>query len=343
MSEAPEPMPTEPLKEPAQSSEDLPVQGDTCLNCEHPVEAAFCPQCGQSTRDLRISFKSLAHDFMGDVFTFDSKLFRTLKPLFIKPGALTESFMLGHRVRFVPPLRLFIFSSLIFFVTIHYSMPINRDIVIKTDAETTEQGVDDPNKPTDQATDNQDPDTEQPNPASPAKNKKHKFNVDTGLEGNDTFLGRKINELVKRQEARFEHLDEDEAARLFVNQLFRVLSKALLLIMPLFALFLKLLYIRRDPFYLDHLIFAFHYHAFLFVFITCVIIFNLIFDGTWVVVSTVLSCIFVPQVYMYLSLKRVYQQGWIRTLVKYFLLMTCYFGTMIPFASIIALLAFLTA
>ena len=54
--------------------------------------------------------------FLNDYFTFDSKIFRSIRPLFSKPGFLTLEYLSGRRVRYIPPLRLFIFSSIIFFL-----------------------------------------------------------------------------------------------------------------------------------------------------------------------------------------------------------------------------------
>lgn len=54
--------------------------------------------------------------FLNDYFTFDSKIFRSIRPLFAKPGFLTLEYLEGRRVSYIPPLRLFIFSSIIFFL-----------------------------------------------------------------------------------------------------------------------------------------------------------------------------------------------------------------------------------
>ncbi|NIR48263.1 DUF3667 domain-containing protein [candidate division KSB1 bacterium] len=60
-------------------------------------------------------------EFLGDVFTFDSRFFRTFVPLIAKPGFLTVRFNAGQRVRYVPPLRLYLFVSVIFFFTLALS------------------------------------------------------------------------------------------------------------------------------------------------------------------------------------------------------------------------------
>lgn len=102
-----------------------------CKNCGTPVEIIYCPNCGQSIQEIRVSVTRLLMDFMGDYFTFDSKLFRSLKPLFFKPGFLTNAFMQGKRVPYIPPLRMYIFCSIIFFLA----------LALNTETEAEDQGI----------------------------------------------------------------------------------------------------------------------------------------------------------------------------------------------------------
>ncbi len=76
----------------------------------------FCPTCGQETHDKIVTFKSFIADFLGDYFTFDSKIFRSVIPLFTNPGFLTNEYLAGKRVKYILPLRLYIFISIVFFL-----------------------------------------------------------------------------------------------------------------------------------------------------------------------------------------------------------------------------------
>ena len=67
------------------------------------------------------SFRSFLEQFLGDYFTFDSKIIRSVMPLLFMPGKLTQEYMLGRRARYIPPLRMFIFLSVIFFLVIGWS------------------------------------------------------------------------------------------------------------------------------------------------------------------------------------------------------------------------------
>lgn len=89
----------------------------TCLNCGAEIDLSFdyCPHCGQSTFK-ESDLKSFISHFMTDYFTFDSKIFKSLSPLVSRPGFLTLEYLEGKRIQYIPPLRLFIFSSIIFFL-----------------------------------------------------------------------------------------------------------------------------------------------------------------------------------------------------------------------------------
>jgi hypothetical protein len=90
---------------------------------------------------------------------------------------------------------------------------------------------------------------------------------------------------------------------------------------PLFAFILKALYIRQRRYYVEHLVYALHVHSFLYV---AVIITSLLAMGAkqtvpvlsgWII--GLMSCAIVVQIF--LSIRRVYRQGWFFTMVKFFL------------------------
>lgn len=99
-------------------SASTPVRN--CLNCGHslPEGDAFCGRCGQEAREQGESLASFFKHFLSDYFTFDSKIGRSFFPLLFKPGFLTAEFLAGRRVRYIPPLRLYIFISIVFFLVL---------------------------------------------------------------------------------------------------------------------------------------------------------------------------------------------------------------------------------
>lgn len=92
-----------------------------CANCLTPLAGPFCAQCGQHVADYHRSVWRFVADFFDNAFCWDNKLFRTLDPLLKRPGFLTQEFMAGRRVRYVHPLRLFLFTSAICLTLLQYT------------------------------------------------------------------------------------------------------------------------------------------------------------------------------------------------------------------------------
>ena len=87
-----------------------------CKNCAAPVFGPFCAACGQPTDVHRRSVLHLLHDLFKDIASFDSRILRTVIALFAEPGELSLAFHAGRTQRYVPPVRLYLFVSLIFFL-----------------------------------------------------------------------------------------------------------------------------------------------------------------------------------------------------------------------------------
>ena len=82
-----------------------------CANCDTALAGPFCSQCGQHDKDYHRSLWRFFSDFLDNTFCWDNKFLLTVKPLVRQPGFLTQEFMAGHRVRYVHPLRMFLFTS----------------------------------------------------------------------------------------------------------------------------------------------------------------------------------------------------------------------------------------
>lgn len=91
-----------------------------CLNCGAEVTGKFCSNCGQENLETRENFFHLAFHFISDYFHFDSKFFRSLIPLFIKPGFLTKEYWEGRRASYIHPLRIFFFIAILFMIAANY-------------------------------------------------------------------------------------------------------------------------------------------------------------------------------------------------------------------------------
>jgi hypothetical protein len=92
-----------------------------CRNCGAVIAGHFCANCGQAA-DVHVpSTQELIHDALEGVTHSDSRLWRTLKLLWFKPGSLTLEFIAGRRAAFLPPFRLYLVLSVLFFLMASFS------------------------------------------------------------------------------------------------------------------------------------------------------------------------------------------------------------------------------
>ena len=86
-----------------------------CDNCGAEKHGRFCAICGQNDRDYNRSLFSVIFDFFRELFEVDSKFGRTLKTMFLEPGVLAIEFRNNRRANYITPIRLYLFSSILFF------------------------------------------------------------------------------------------------------------------------------------------------------------------------------------------------------------------------------------
>jgi len=101
-----------------------------CENCHAKVQGLYCSQCGQSIESTLKYFWTVVLHILDDIFSFDSRASRTLFPLLFKPGFLTNEYVAGRRVHYVPPLRLYLFISIIFFISLKFFTDDDRFLSI---------------------------------------------------------------------------------------------------------------------------------------------------------------------------------------------------------------------
>ncbi|HET6546177.1 MAG TPA: DUF3667 domain-containing protein [Rhodanobacteraceae bacterium] len=157
-----------------------------------------------------------------------------------------------------------------------------------------------------------------------------------------------LNDLVKHMQDNLAAAKHDPGRA--IAGLFSVLPQTLVVLMPLFAVLLKILYIFKRRLYMEHLMVALHSHAFIFLSLLLLCLLSWIrawaaTHATWL--SSPLALlgaavwIWLP-IYLFLMQKRVYRQGWIMTFMKYCVVGFCYL-VMIGFGlagAVIASLAF---
>lgn len=365
---------------PAPNAAELPARN--CENCGRALLGEYCYACGQPVKGLVRHFSSIIGDFADSVLNLDTRLPRTLWPLLARPGFLTTEYFAGRRVRYVSPVRLFVFISIITFFIAQLTLSFGDSVNFDDDKDSFDKAatVQEVEKARDQALAGiakarQDLagtpgaggadvglrmseraiqkkaqkriDALRKTPAAPAAGAKGDEDEDFDISFNGSpwnartnpiavsWLPRFANDWLNSQAGRVKgnlnRLKEDPNA--FKDALLSAVPSTLFILLPLFALMLKILYVFKRRLYMEHLIVALHSHAFLC--LALLLMFVTIALQNWLASESgalhslfgwieALLWVWMP-IYLLIMQKRVYAQGWLMTLVKYCLLGFCYF------------------
>ena len=96
-----------------------------CPNCGACAPEQFCARCGQQQRSLDLSIWDLLKEHLQDAFNLEGRLFRTVRVMSTRPGALTRDYLSGKRTRYTHPVRLYLVMSAVFFATYLFTRPID--------------------------------------------------------------------------------------------------------------------------------------------------------------------------------------------------------------------------
>src|SRR5688572_3448157 len=116
------------------SSDTPPITSRRCQNCGSPLLGEHCYACGQPTKGLVRHFSSIIGDFLDSVFNFDTRTLRTLGPLLVKPGYLSNEYFHGHRVRYVSPVRLFFFLCISAFFALQLTVDTDFGGIVRNES-----------------------------------------------------------------------------------------------------------------------------------------------------------------------------------------------------------------
>jgi hypothetical protein len=334
---------------------------EQCLNCKTPLSGQYCANCGQRARSRLISLWELITDAFGDLFELDSRLWRTLIPLFARPGVLTKDYLEGRRVRFMPPFRTYLVLSIIFFLIAFFDPKKDLQILFEPE-ETQSSAVTETETSPDEAQVRQEvlDQLEEAGVELSDEEKEDLKAVEKGLSINigegtaesacefDDFENTQLPEwLAKRlTKERLLQVCKKVTAndgRDFLNRLLDNVPAALFFLLPLMALVLKVLYPLSKRYYVEHLLFVVHFHAFFFLVLTLQILFSrtgvLMAIPEGAVTATIVAISFYIPVYLYKAMRRVYGQGHLLTLLKYLMLVVAYaigFALVLLIATLIA-------
>lgn len=98
-----------------EESTDLRNEGN-CLNCGAHVQGNFCSNCGQKFQPTKLPIKQFLEDAVETLFNIDNRWFRTLRELFLNPGKVTSEYIEGKRAKYLPPLRIYLSISIVYFL-----------------------------------------------------------------------------------------------------------------------------------------------------------------------------------------------------------------------------------
>ena len=344
------------------------VKLPTCPNCATDLSQGenFCPTCGQPNHDVNVTFSHVLEETLEGLFHFDSKVWITFRDLLLKPGKLTVDFLAGRRARFVPPIRLYVFVSLVFFFLLGREAShgdANRGPIIEFG----------PNNPPAAFT-RTDSLVASPrgggggfiferDSAQSAQARKRGTRVSFDGVGdltstdlaNPALLARVsegepalLDSLIRArggQPGFWKRLSYRQTARLSAkqealgHQLVQNLSVGMFLLMPLFALLLKLFYRRSRPLYVQHLIFSVHLHSFFFVLFSFLLLVTMALPKTRYVPTSL--PLLAMMLYWLLALRRFSGQSLRRTLWKGPLLAAGYLGMLLFFTFSVLMISLL--
>lgn len=106
-----------------------------CANCGTPLYGHYCAECGQHARESARSLGTLFHDAWHVLTHIDGRFWQTLRRLAFSPGFLTNEYFAERRARYIPPFRLYIVVSLIFFFLASVSSLFDTETPIQLDGE----------------------------------------------------------------------------------------------------------------------------------------------------------------------------------------------------------------
>jgi hypothetical protein len=346
------------------SVDEAPAVSPDCLNCGTRLKGQYCGHCGQRSRSRLISLWELLSDAFGDLLEIDSRLWKTLVPLMIRPGQLTRDYLKGRRARFMPPFRMYLVLSLLFFVVAFFDPHEQLNLFFEPEPEATteeiasetrqqkleildellEEGIlaggdELPEDVVDELSElrlqlGEDGDLE----------------TDCNLDASDVADLEKLPGWIARRltPERLKRVCEKtqiDGGRAFVDKMLDNIPAALIVLLPLMAFVLKALYPLSRRYYVEHLLFFVHFHAFFFLILTLQILLmrlsTLLHIPEAVPILIIVATSFYVPVYLFKSMRRVYEQGGFVTSLKFVALLVAYLsGFIATMLGVLAIAAF---
>lgn len=333
----------------------LSVQGNSqlCPNCNFPLtdDAVFCQKCGQKISAIRLTVKEFISQFFANVFNLDSKIFQTFGAIFI-PGKLSNAFLKGQRKKYIHPIRLFLVFMVIAVAALNFQKNLTppgnlrKAHIDRYNERKRLMGV------LDQSIDTIVANTDQHSVHETLDSLSNLFYRNSGRRVDSINLNDAIkiandadfyislddfgkyspdeildvydvkgftNRLKLRQKVK---LIQEETS--FIPFVLGKATWSVFIVLLLLTLAFRVLYFWSDFLYLEHLIFGIHLNSF-FLIIASILI--LIPEHT---LSYTLPIAFlVMAIYLFIAMKRVYNQSYVVTFIKWLVVLVCYFMSFI--------------
>ena len=331
----------------------LAYRGVSCLNCEHPLDISdkFCPNCSQANTTKKLTIRDFFSEFFASIISYDSKLRKTLSALIFKPGKISIDYIKGKRLTYTNPFRFLLSLAFIYFIMISLTsdfsgldrLGLDNDNInfsnsdfVKWEGETQKERINNS-----AVFDSIMKKNKQKNDSILSLNPKLYFNsiatksfmqrffnkieyFQSGIKKNMFFS---YDETLKKLliEDTTENKNAFSIARsvvkiknqpgTFVNYMVSKIPFIIFFFLPVFAVFIWLIYNKKRFTYMDHLIFGFHNQSMLILLLIFSLLIEIIFE---VNLSSIAITIFLT--YLYMAMKKFYGQGIFKTTVKYLFL-----------------------
>ena len=341
------------------------------MNCGATVQGRYCHVCGQENTEPKETFWHMVTHFFYDITHFDGSFFVTLKDLLFKPGFLSREYMLGRRKKYLHPVRMYVFTSAVFFLVFFSMFQVSEKSVTPGPNQTFRDVLTIREKALKNAKTKEDSanimkglelmgykDDLEDNDIDTSyykKGKKGGFNftmgsdvsnyssvkeydsVQSSLPKNKRDAG--ITKAVTRKSVELNEKyngDQQKIAVEVINKFLHTFPYLLFVSLPLYALFLKLLYIRRrkEYFFADHAVFLIHLYIFTFLFLLFYFGLDKLIDKTgWSAIGYIQGILILTGLFFTLkAMKNFYRQGWGKTILKFIIFnILCFISLIVLF------------
>lgn len=301
----------------------------TCQDCGRPVTGKYCAECGQSVGVHALTVGEVFHDVVHSVLHLDSRVWRTLRSLVLRPGELSRAFIAGQRQRYLPPFRLYLVISIAFFALTAmlpqssqaplFQVDKSGEVVVAPVTPRLPKDGDAPPAPSDTKSTRQELEqvAAQVERGTPAGEIPGGVSIDLGWPRLDLLLeeaARKIGQ---------------DGGRRLAQLFFATMPKLMFLFLPLMAAVAQFFYRRPRRLYAEHLVLFLHVHAFVFLLLSITTLIGAVasLELPWIGLLDFvgLALKFYIPYYAYRAMRVVYGNGRALTAAKFVAVSAVYF------------------